>query len=212
MANGNHVFNDFESCIVSCFVLLLEQYKLERHFNALNGSGGDMAEGRRVMNSKFATSYPLLLEIRAHPRMRERSWIQDDERVEANDHNSIEFGKKAKDFKDVFYKWVCGLPADPMMAWRDIVNAGQDPAARTGFIGGSSLAQAPKSSEARRELCRQVELFIRGDLTRLVAKWLIAIRQDLSTAGTVEYAGDETAWRNVLRRGLAGWSAEPSAR
>jgi hypothetical protein len=90
-----------------------------------------------------------------------------------------------------------------MTVWRDLVNAGEDVTARNNFAKGSSRKEAPKTEAAREALCQQVRMFIRGELSKLVGKWLIQLRDDMTLARPavngvtpvrVDYDNKRNAW------------------
>jgi len=201
MAKGNHVFNDFDGCLLSAFADFLEEAGGGEHLRALGGSGGSEAAAREFMSSRYATSWPLLVEIRSRPQIRDIHWIQDDAVVGASDENSQAFGAASRAFRTAVVAWAWDAQGtNPMEAWRQLVNAGVDKTAWDRFVAGSSIAQAPKSSEGRAARCVELEKFIRGDLTKLAARWLLALRADLTV--TVDYKKNAQSWQKTLSNGI----------
>lgn len=182
MAKGNHVFNDFDGCVATSFKKLARELQLEQELIAATASQGENSPAAATIRGHFPSSYATLIEMQAHDRTREMHWIQDDLEVVANDGNSVAFGRESGRFSQAVIDWAWGRDdkENPMTVWRDLVNAGEDLSARKNFAKGSSLKDAPKSEAAREELCQEVRKFIRGELSKLVGKWLIQLREDMA--------------------------------
>lgn len=205
MAKGNHVFNDFDGCVASSFKKLSRELNLEQALIAATVPGAENSSDAATIRGHFPSSYPALIEIQKHSRVKEMHWIQDDQEVIANDGNSMAFGRESGRFSQAVIDWAWGRDdkENPMTVWRDLVNAGEDVTARRNFAKGSSRKEAPKTEAGREELCQQVRMFVRGELSRLVGKWLVQLRDDMalvrpSVNGTtpvrVDYDTKRKAW------------------
>lgn len=205
MPKGNHVFNDFDGCVVTSFKKLTRELNLEQVFIAATASGAENSPDAVALRGHFPTSWATLIEMQAHDRVKEMHWIQDDQEVIANDGNSMAFGRESNRFSQAVIDWAWGRDdkENPMTVWRDLVNAGEDVTARNNFAKGSSRKEAPKTEAAREALCQQVRMFIRGELSKLVGKWLIQLRDDMTLARPavngvtpvrVDYDNKRNAW------------------
>jgi hypothetical protein len=210
MAKGNHVFNDFDGCVATSFKTLARELSLEQALIAATSSGGENSPDAATIRGHFPSSYATLAEMRTHDRVKEMHWIQDDNEVIANDGNSMAFGRESNRFSQAVVDWAWGRDdkENPMTVWRDLVNAGEDLTARKNFAKGSSRKEAPRTEAGREELCQQVRMFIRGELSKLVGKWLIQLRNDMARARPlvngvkpvqVDYDGKRTAWLERLQ-------------
>jgi hypothetical protein len=203
MAKGNHVFNSFDKVIHRAYRAILELNSNGSALDTVSGSKGNLDEAKEVFSSKFPSSYGFFRQIKDHKNMALIHETQDDRAVVANDGNSLEFGRASSDFEDAVMKWATtDAPNDPMESWRQLVNAGSDVAAQESYIKqGSGLAQAPKSESDRRALCVALSEFVKGDLTKLVRHWLLAIRLDLFKMRKVSYdPNNGEAWKRQLNR------------
>lgn len=212
MAKGNHVFNDFDGCVATSFKKLTRELQLEQVLIAATAGGSNSPEAA-TLRGHFPSSYATLLEMQAHDRVKDMHWIQDDQEVVANDGNSQAFGRESGRFSQAVVDWAWGKDdkENPMTVWRDLVNAGEDVTARSNFAKGSSRKEAPKTEAARQDLCQQVRMFIRGELSKLVGKWLVQLRDDMAlvrpavngvTPLQVTYDSKRNVW--VKRLGSAG--------
>jgi hypothetical protein len=204
MAKGNHVFNAFDKVIAKIYgdVVLLDDPKRGREFDALGGSGGDVVEADTSFNTRFESSYKYFKEIRDHVSIGLIHKTQDDRPVVANDANSKDFGEEAIKFGAAVMKWATGASNDdPMDVWRQLINMGSDPLAQTTYIKqGSSEAGTPGTEDARRARCVELDKFIKGELTKLVRNWLLAIRWDLKKLRKVSYIPSQSSdWKDLLK-------------
>jgi hypothetical protein len=211
MPKGNHVFNDFDGCVATSFKKLSRELNLEQVLIAATGAGN--SPEATTIRGHFPTSYATLIEMQAKDRVKEMHWIQDDKEVIANDGNSMAFGRESARFSQAVIDWAWGRDdkENPMTVWRDLVNAGEDITARRNFAKESSRKEAPKTEAGREELCQQVRMFIRGELSKLVGKWLVQLRDDMTSARPamngvtpvrVDYDTRRKAW--MERLGSAG--------
>lgn len=205
MAKGNHVFNSFDKVIHRTYRKILELDGNGRALDTVSGSRGNLVKAEEALTSKFPNSYNFYKQIRDHKSMLQIHATQDDRPVVANDGNSLEFGRASSDFEAAVMKWATtDASDDPMESWRQLVNAGSDVAAQESYVKeGSSSAEAPKGESARRALCVALSEFVKGELTKLVRCWLLAIRLDLKLMGKVSYdpkSGE--AWKNQLNRNV----------
>ncbi|MBB3228139.1 hypothetical protein FHW69_002774 [Luteibacter sp. Sphag1AF] len=209
MAKGNHVFNDFDGCLASSFKRLAQELSLEKVLIAATSKGAQNSSDAATIRALFPNSYATLAEIRNHARVAQMHWIQDDQVVVADDPNSMAFGRQSERFKQSVLDWAWGNDDrdNPMTVWRSLVNAGEDASARRNFANGSSLEQAPKSKADRESLCQEVSTFIRGELSKLVGKWLMQLRSDMTmvrapingvTPVRVDYEGSRKDWLQRL--------------
>ncbi|MEX3809665.1 hypothetical protein AB3X96_05230 [Paraburkholderia sp. BR13439] len=200
MAKGNHVFNRFDKVIHGAFKKILALYGNDRDLDAVNGSGANVADAEAVLRSKYKYSYHFFRQIRDHEKIALIGATQDDRPVIANDGNSQDFGRASAAFEAAVMKWAMAVAADdPMENWRQLVNAGSDVAAQESYVKqGSSLEGSPASENARRARCVELSEFIKGELTGLVRKWLLAIRQDLQEEKVSYDPGNFDAWKSQL--------------
>jgi hypothetical protein len=202
MAKGNHVFNSFDKVIHGIYRAILELDGRGRDLDAVSGSGANVADADSALKSKFKNSYHFFQQVRDHERIAEIHTTQDDRAVIANDGNSQDFGRASTGFATAVMKWATTDAAeDPMDSWRQLVNAGSDVAAQESYVKhGSSAEGTPGSENLRRKRCVELSEFVKGELTALVRKWLLAIRQDLQVrVGKVSYEPDNLeAWKGLL--------------
>jgi len=201
MAKGNHVFNSFDKVIHGTYRAILELDGRERALDAVSGSGANVVEGEAALNARFRFSYGFFKQIRDHEKIARIHATQDDRPVIAGDDNSKDFGKASKEFAAAVMKWATHDAAeDPMNSWRQLVNAGSDIAAQEAYIKeGSSSPGTPKSEDLRRERCVDLSKFVKGELTKLVRNWLLAIRLDLQGGNKVSYdPHTPKAWKDLL--------------
>ncbi|MBP0590313.1 hypothetical protein J8I87_11440 [Paraburkholderia sp. LEh10] len=201
MAKGNHVFNSFDKVIHAIYRAILELDGRGRALDAVSGSGASVTEAETVLNSRFKTSYGFFKQIQRHEKIAEIHTTQDDRPVIANDGNSKDFGNASANFAAAVMKWATTDAADdPMESWRQLVNAGSDLAAQESYVKqGSSSPGTPGSETLRRKRCVDLSEFVKGELTKLVRNWLLAIRLDLKNAKIVSYdLRDSAAWKGLL--------------
>jgi hypothetical protein len=202
MPKGNHVFNAFDKVIANSYAQVIETFvpDLTRDLDAVGGSGGDVVAAESRLRRKLAYSFGYFEQIRDHEKMH---WIHDtfdDHAVVTNDANSTAFGRETDRFKEAVTNWATVHGGnDPMDRWRQLVNTGTDPLAQETYVKeGSSAAGTPGSSLARRARCVEIDMFVKGELTRLVRNWLLAIRLDLKNAKAVEYESTTQEWKGAL--------------
>jgi hypothetical protein len=201
MGKGNHVFNNFDGAVYNAFGKITEALGLGREFDALGGSGGNVDAARKAIDGTFQDSYKFLREILDHPLTKQLHQVQDDEPVLPNDPNSQAFGQEAALFTQAALKWVWGDPAaNPAENWRRMVNLGHDAQAQTNYI--EKCGETAKKSE-RRDKCQDLAKFVKGELTKLVRNWLLALRLDLLKAKKVQYDDKPLDWKNLLETALA---------
>jgi hypothetical protein len=203
MSKGNHVFNAFDKVVQASYKGLLGMFGFGREIDTVTGSGGDMVKAEATLKANFGYSYQLYKEIMQHEKIEEIHDTQDDRPVSANDANSTEFGEASKQFSDVVTKWaLTDYRDDPMDAWRQLVNAGHDQSAEADYIQhGSSAQGTPANPAARRTHCVDLSKFVKGELTRLVSRWMIALRVDLKDRGEkVAYdPPDKKDWKKIVK-------------
>lgn len=201
MSKGNHVFNNFDGTMYNAFENITNAFGHSAFLKTLNGSGGNMQEAEEIQK-KYTHSYEFLRQIRTHLQVAIMHTIQDDEPVGVDDPNSRAYGELAEVFSNAVSVWVFETgDANPLDVWRQLVNIGRDKTAMRNYIEkGSSQKETPKSAEAREKQCDEIHKFIKGELSKLVLNWLLALRLDLKLTKAVSYQTKPKEWKEILER------------
>ena len=204
MPKGNHVFNNFDNTVHNTFIEVLEVFKHADALKAVSGSGGDAVGGAKTLTGTYPNAFKFYNEIINHPLVAVMHAVQDDKPVLPNDPNSKAFGELAAEFTTVVKNWVFGVDgANPVEQWRQMVNIGFDQDACDAYIKvGSSQPGTPNTELKRRERCTELQLFVKGDLSKLATNWMLALRMDLSLAKQVSYSDKPAAWKLILSQAV----------